>query len=216
MSRDLAELREEMIERHLRARGIHDERVLAAVRTIPREEFVPQEWRDLAYSDEPIPIGHGQTISQPYMAVVMAQSLGLNGREIVLDVGSGSGYHAALLAALADRVVSIERIPELAELARRNLEKAGFAEKVLLICGDGSKGYPEMAPYDAISVAAAAPDVPAALLDQLNDPGRLAIPVGSYEDQELRIIEKNGGRLSSRLVTLCRFVPLLCEQGWKP
>jgi protein-L-isoaspartate(D-aspartate) O-methyltransferase len=150
------------------------------------------------------------------MAVVMAQSLGLGGREIVLDVGSGSGYHAALLAALAERVVSIERISELAELARRNLDKVGYGAKVLVICGDGSKGYPELAPYDAISVAAAAPDVPAALLDQLKDPGRLVIPVGSYEDQELRIVEKNGGRISSRLVTLCRFVPLLGEQGWKP
>jgi protein-L-isoaspartate(D-aspartate) O-methyltransferase len=216
MSRDLAASREEMIERHLRARGIHDERVLQAVRSIPREEFVPAEWRDLAYSDEPIPIGYGQTISQPYMAAAMVHWLRLTGNEIVLDVGSGSGYHAALLAALADRVVSIERIPELAELARRNLATIGLDTRVLVVCGDGSKGYPAMAPYDAISVAAAAPEIPSALLDQLNDPGRLVIPVGSYDDQELRVVEKREGQIYSRMATLCRFVPLLGEQGWKP
>jgi protein-L-isoaspartate(D-aspartate) O-methyltransferase len=207
--------REAMIARQLRARGIHDERLLDAVRRIPREEFVLADWRDQAYRDEPAPIGFGQTISQPYMAAVMVQSLGLTGDETVLDVGSGSGYHAALLGAMAGRVISIERIPQLAELARRNLERAGLAGNVMVVVGDGSQGYLPGAPYDAISVAAGAPDVPAALFEQLADPGRLVIPVGSYEDQELRLIEKHGGAIRSRLVTLCRFVPLLGEQAWR-
>ena len=214
MPADFEAQREAMISRHLRARGIHDPRLLEAVRRIPREQFIAPEWRDAAYRDEPAPIGHGQTISQPYMAAVMVQSLDLEGHENVLDVGSGSGYHAALLAALAARVVSIERIPELADLARLNLERAGVTN-VMVVTGDGSRGYAPAAPYDAISVAAAAPDVPPALYEQLNDPGRLVIPVGSFEDQELRVVEKRGGKIESRLVTLCRFVPLLGEQGWK-
>jgi protein-L-isoaspartate(D-aspartate) O-methyltransferase len=214
MPADFEAQREAMIVRQLRARGIHEERLLEAVRRIPREDFVAVEWRDFAYRDEPAPIGFGQTISQPYMAAVMVEALQLKGHETVLDVGSGSGYHAALLGALSARVISIERIPELVELARRNLERAGIGN-VMVVCGDGSKGYSPAAPYDAISVAAGAPDVPFALYEQLNDPGRLVIPVGSYEDQELRMVEKRGGNIESRLVTLCRFVPLLGEQGWK-
>jgi protein-L-isoaspartate(D-aspartate) O-methyltransferase len=204
-----------MIQRQLRARGIHDERLLDAVRRVPREDFIPEEWRGYAYRDEPAPIGFGQTISQPYIAAIMVQSLRLKGHETVLDIGSGSGYHAALLAALAAHVISIERIPGLVEMARRNLEHAGFAANVTVIRADGSRGYPKAAPYEAISVAAAAPDVPAALLSQLNDPGRMVIPVGSYDDQELRVVEKRGGAIESRMITLCRFVPLVGEQGWK-
>lgn len=215
MPADFEAQREAMISRQLRARGIHDERLLNAVRRIAREEFVSDDYRDRAYRDEPAPIGFRQTISQPYMAAVMVQALGLRGDETVLDVGSGSGYHAALLGAMAGRVISIERIPELAELARQNLERAGLAGNVMVVVGDGSRGYLPGAPYDAISVAAGAPEVPAALLEQLNDPGRLIIPVGSYEDQELHLIEKRGGAIQSRLVTLCRFVPLLGEQAWK-
>ena len=214
MPADFEAQREAMITRQLRARGIHDARLLDAVRRIPREEFVADEWRDYAYRDEPVPIGFGQTISQPYIAAVMVQTLQLEGHETVLDVGSGSGYHAALLGALAARVVSIERIPELTDFARANLERAGITN-VIVVTGDGSKGYAPAAPYDAISVAAAAPDIPPALYEQLNDPGRLVIPLGSYEDQELRVVEKRGGQIESRLVTLCRFVPLLGEQGWK-
>jgi protein-L-isoaspartate(D-aspartate) O-methyltransferase len=214
MPADFEAQREAMISRQLRARGIHDARLVDAVRRIRREEFVPEEWRDFAYRDEPAPIGFGQTISQPYIAAVMVQTLQLEGHETVLDVGSGSGYHAALLGALAARVVSIERIPELADFARANLERAGITN-VMVVTGDGSRGYAPSAPYDAISVAAAAPDVPPALYEQLNDPGRLVIPLGSYEDQELRVVQKRGGMIESRLVTLCRFVPLLGEQGWK-
>jgi protein-L-isoaspartate(D-aspartate) O-methyltransferase len=215
MAAGTAAERETMIRRQLRARGIHDQRLLDAMRAIQREDFIPPEWRDFAYRDEPAPIGFGQTISQPYIAAVMAQALDLQGYENVLDVGSGSGYHAALLGALARSVISIERIPELAEFARDNLERVG-ADNVIVVVGDGSRGYPPRAPYDAISVAAAAPEIPAPLLEQLADPGRLAIPVGAYDDQELRLVEKRGGQLHSRLLTLCRFVPLVGDRGWRP
>jgi protein-L-isoaspartate(D-aspartate) O-methyltransferase len=207
--------RKEMVERQLRARGIRDERVLRAALEIAREDFVPVESRVLSYHDDPVPIGFGQTISQPYMVALMAECLQLQGTETVLDVGAGSGYSAAFLGALAAKVVAIELIPALADLARKNLERTGRAGNIVVICGDGSQGYPEMAPYDAISVAAAAPDVPPALLEQLRDPGRLVIPVGSIADQELRVVTKRNGKIKSRVVTLCRFVPLRGLEGWK-
>jgi protein-L-isoaspartate(D-aspartate) O-methyltransferase len=203
-----------MVERQIKARGIRDPRVLQAMLAIPRERFVPEESRHLSCDDEPVSIGYGQTISQPYMTALMTESLGLNGTEIVLDVGSGCGYHAAVLGALAARVISIEIIPELAEVARRNLEETGLSGNILVVCGDGSQGYRECAPYDAISVAAAAPDLPPDLLDQLKDPGTMVIPVGSSWDQELRVITKSQGKLHSRLATYCRFVPLLGEAGF--
>src|SRR4051812_6576708 len=146
----------------LEARGIRDQRVLDAMGAIPREKFVAEEDREEAYSDAPVGIGHGQTISQPYMTALMCQELQLRGNEIVLDIGGGSGYHAAVLASLARLVYSIEIIPALADMARENLQNAGFGGRVKVICGDGSNGYPEGMPYDAISVAAAAPDVPPA------------------------------------------------------
>ena len=181
---------------------------------IPREEFVAPESRALAYRDDPIPIGYGQTISQPYMTALMAQLLELNGTETVLEVGTGSGYAAAVLGALATRVVTIERIPELVALAEANLRQAGRDGNITVIFGDGSFGYPDQAPYDAISVAAAAPDIPHRLLDQLKDPGRLVIPVGELRDQELRIVWKRGRKIKSLVATLCRFVPLLGGEGW--
>jgi len=207
--------RREMVERQLKARGIRDTRVLQAMLEIPRELFVPAESRHLSYIDDPVPIGHGQTISQPYMTALMAECLELKGDETVLDVGSGSGYHAAVLGALATHVYSIEIIPELVEQARRNLEAAGRASNITVVCGDGSLGYAEHAPYDAISVAAAAPDIPSKLIEQLKHIGRLVIPVGSLWDQELRVITKHGDRLDSRLATYCRFVPLRGGNGWK-
>jgi protein-L-isoaspartate(D-aspartate) O-methyltransferase len=197
-----------MVERQLRGRGIRDERVLAAMLEIPREEFVPQASRANAYADEPLSIGHGQTISQPFMVALMAQSLELDGGEVVLEVGAGSGYHAAVLAALARRVIAVELIPELARLASENLARAGCAPNVTVVAGDGSLGWPECAPYDAISVAAASLDVPTALLAQLKDGGRMAIPVGASSEQELRLIRKEGGAVHSRLAAYCRFVPL--------
>jgi protein-L-isoaspartate(D-aspartate) O-methyltransferase len=204
-----------MVERQLRARGIRDPRVLGAMRQIPREEFVPIQHRLSSYLDEPLPIGYGQTISQPYMTALMAQCLELEGTERVLDIGAGSGYHAAVLGVLAAQVISIEIIPALAEQARANLERTGRAHNVTVICGDGSEGCPEFAPYQGISVAAGAPQTPSALLDQLADPSRLVIPVGTLGDQELRVVTNKGGRTESRTVALCRFVPLRGDQGWR-
>jgi protein-L-isoaspartate(D-aspartate) O-methyltransferase len=206
--------RQRMVEKQLRRRGIHDERVLAAMGAIPREEFVPLEWRITAYADAPAEIGCGQTISQPYMVALMAAELELGGTETVLEVGAGCGYAAAVLGALSKRVVSLEIIPELAELARNNLRRTGRDGNIEVIVADGSLGYAPLAPYDGISVAAGAPDMPAALLDQLRDPGRLVIPVGNYGDQELRVVSKRGGHTSSRVATLCRFVPLRGGEGW--
>lgn len=206
--------RRQMVERQLRGRGIRDERVLRAALEIPREEFVPVESRVLSYRDDPVNIGFGQTISQPYMTALMAECLELRGDETVLDVGAGSGYSAALLGALAAKVIAIELIPALAALARKNLERTGCGGNIVVIAGDGSLGYPEFAPYDAISVAAGAPCVPPALIEQLRDPGRLVIPVGPMADQELRVVTKRAGKIESRVVTLCRFVPLRGLQGW--
>ncbi len=205
---EFEELRRRMVERQLRARAIRDERVLAAMAEIPRELFLPESQRAWAYEDEPAAIGHGQTISQPYMVALMVQCLELKGDERVLEVGAGSGYHAAVLGALAREVIALEVIPELAEQAQRNLEAVGRSGNVRVICVDGSLGYPELAPYDAISVAAAAAAIPQPLLEQLADPGRMVIPVGDGWDQELRLIWKRDGRLSQRVVTYCRFVPL--------
>jgi protein-L-isoaspartate(D-aspartate) O-methyltransferase len=204
-----------MVEAQLCRRGIRDERVLQAMREIPREEFVPAESRLMAYQDEPIPIGRGQTISQPYMTALMAESLDLAGTETVLEVGAGSGYAAAVLGTLVARVISVEIIPALAQLAGENLRRTGRDTNVTVVCGDGSMGYPEAAPFDAISVAAGAPEIPARLLEQLKDPGRLVIPVGDYGDQELRVVSKQHGRIDYRVAVLCRFVPLRGGEGWE-
>jgi protein-L-isoaspartate(D-aspartate) O-methyltransferase len=212
---DPAEQRAWMVERQLKGRGIRDARVLDAMGRIPRELFVPELYRSRAYEDAPIAIGFDQTISQPYMTALMCEALMLTGRERVLEVGTGSGYHAALLGELAEEVYSIELIPELAEQARLNLKAAGLSGRVEVIAGDGSKGYPPAAPYDAICVAAGAPEVPHSLLDQLADPGRLVIPVGSYTDQDLEVITKLHGHISKRVPTMCRFVPLKGMEGWR-
>ena len=207
--------RREMVDTQLRQRGIRDERVLRAMEQIPREEFVPSDVRLLAYRDDPAPIGSGQTISQPYMTAIMAELLELTGNENVLEVGAGSGYAAAVLGALAATVVTMEMVPALAKAARANLARTGLDSNILVIAGDGSLGYPQLAPYHAISVAAGAPDVPPALLEQLDDPGRLVIPVGERADQELRVIWKRDGRFVSRSAVPCRFVPLRGEEGWR-
>lgn len=212
---DFALQRRMMVERQLRGRAIDDERVLWAMLDLPREEFVSEGHRDEAYADEPLSIGYGQTISQPFMTALMAQCLELKGTEVVLEVGAGSGYHAAVLGALAARVIAIELTPELAKMAAENLARTGRGGNVTVIAGDGSVGYPEFAPYDAISVAAAAAEVPQPLLDQLKDPGRMVIPVGSSWDQELRVIHKTGGHLGWRIAAYCRFVPLR-EGGLNP
>jgi len=205
---DWAFQRRMMVSRQLRGRGIRDERVLTAMLEIPREEFVLEDNRSTAYSDEPLGIGYGQTISQPYMTALMAQCLELDGTETVLEVGSGCGYHAAVLGALAARVITVELIPELAAMARENLASAGRLGNITVIAGDGSLGYPPEAPYDAISVAAAAAAIPRALIEQLKDRGRMVIPVGPFADQELRVVRKRGGEIDWHVAEYCRFVPL--------
>jgi protein-L-isoaspartate(D-aspartate) O-methyltransferase len=207
--------RRHMVERQLRKRGIDDARVLDAMLTIPREEFVPHDVRVSSYQDEPLQIGQGQTISQPYMTAFMAQLLQLTGTETVLDVGGGSGYHAAVLGKMAAHVISIEIIPSLARLAEENLRRTGLGGNINVVCGDGSKGWPECAPYGGISVAAAAPEIPEALLAQLGDFARLVIPVGDKGDQELRVIERTNGVIYERVATHCRFVPLRGVAGWR-
>ena len=207
--------REQMVERQIKARGVRDPRVLQAMLAIPRELFIPEEFRHLSFGDEPVSIGFGQTISQPYITALMAECLNLKGAETVLDVGSGSGYHAAVRGALAARVISIEIIPELARMARENLDKTGLGGNVIVLCGDGSRASIKRASCEAISVAAAAPEMPPGLLEQLKDPGRLVIPVGSLWDQELRVITKSQGKLQSRVATYCRFVPLRGSAGWE-
>ena len=197
----------------LRRRGIFDERVLAAMAAVPRELFVPEIDRRRAYADRALPIGHGQTISQPFMVATICALLRLKGEERVLDVGTGSGYQAAVLAELAAEVVTVERVPELAAEARRTLAAAGY-ERVEVRVGDGTLGVPERAPFQGIAVAAAAPAVPQALYDQLDDGGRLVVPVGSRRDQRLQLIVRGPDGADVAASVPCRFVPLLGAQGF--
>jgi protein-L-isoaspartate(D-aspartate) O-methyltransferase len=202
-----------MVERQLRRRDIADERVLAAMERVPRERFVPPELRSRAYDDAALPIGDGQTISQPYMVAAICAALALTGRERVLDVGSGSGYQAAVLAELAAEVDTIERIPELADQARANLVSAGY-DHVRVHLGDGSRGLPERAPFDAIAVAAAAPDLPQTLYEQLQPRGRLVVPVGERGVQQLEVIVRSPEGPAIVHSVPCRFVPLVGEEGF--
>jgi protein-L-isoaspartate(D-aspartate) O-methyltransferase len=209
------EKRRAMVENQLRRRGIRDERVLEAMGEVPRHEFVPPELLREAYEDHPLPIGGGQTISQPYIVAQMVEALALSGSERVLEVGTGSGYQAAVLARLAARVYTIECDAALARTARERLNRLGFGDTVEVIEGDGSAGYAPEAPYDGILVAAAAPDVPIELVEQLVEGGRLVIPVGERSSQELRLVRKlDGGRVVSSL-GYCLFVPLLGAHGWE-
>jgi protein-L-isoaspartate(D-aspartate) O-methyltransferase len=203
-----------MVEQQLRARGIRDERVLAAMERVPRELFVPDDLQASAYDDLALPIGGGQTISQPYMVARIASELGLRGHERVLDVGTGSGYQAAVLAELAGDVHSIERIPELAERARAALDAAGYGARVHVHVGDGTRGLPEHAPYDAIAVAAAAPEMPQSLYDQLAARGRLVVPVGPRSEQFLQVIVRSPEGPAVVRTVPCRFVPLLGAEGF--
>jgi len=202
-----------MVERQLRARDIRDDRVLEAMAAVPRERFVPEELRDRAYDDSALPLPAGQTISQPYMVARIAEALELHGRERVLDVGTGSGYQAAVLAELAAEVVTIERIPELAELARRNLAAAG-CERVEVRVGDGTLGVPDRAAFDAIAVAAAVPELPRSLYEQLEPRGRLVVPVGSRRAQELQVVVRSPEGPAVIHSVPCRFVPLVGEEGF--
>ncbi len=210
---DAAAARAEMVERQLRRRGITDGRVLAAMRRVPRELFVPERLVARAYDDGALPIGHRQTISQPFVVATICSLLALEGQERVLDVGTGSGYQAAVLAELAAEVVTIERIAALADEARARLATAGYAN-VDVHVGDGSLGVPERAPFDGIAVAAAAPTVPPALYAQLAEGGRLVLPRGSRWGQELVLVERGPDRPIERTSIPCRFVPLLGDGGF--
>ena len=202
-----------MVERQLLGRDIVDERVLDAMRTVPRELFVPPEERAHAHDDVALPIGSGQTISQPYMVARICELLALRGHERVLDVGTGSGYQAAVLAELADEVHTIERVPELAERARETLAAAGYG-RVQVHVGDGTLGLPEHAPYAGIAVAAAAPRPPAALYDQLEPAGRLVVPVGRRRGQLLQLVVRSPEGPAVLHSVPCRFVPLVGEEGF--
>jgi protein-L-isoaspartate(D-aspartate) O-methyltransferase len=212
---DAATARERMVEHQLRRRGISDERVLAAMARVPRELFVPAESRELAYEDGALPIGYGQTISQPYIVGVILSLLSLLGSERVLDVGTGSGYQAAVLAELAAEVTTIERVPELVGQARASLAEAGY-EAVDVRLGDGSLGVPENAPFEGIAIAAAAPTVPEPLYGQLADGGRLVLPRGSRWGQDLVLVVKSDHGPVERRSVPCRFVPLLGAGGFDP
>jgi protein-L-isoaspartate(D-aspartate) O-methyltransferase len=202
-----------MVESQLRNRGIRDQRVLDAMLRVPRHLFVPPEYRSQAYGDHPIPIGEGQTISQPFIVAVSLQALALTGSESVLEVGTGSGYQTALLAELARNVYSVERHATLAHSAETILARQGL-NNVRVVIGDGSHGLGEFAPYGAILVSAAAPSVPQSLLDQLSDNGRMVVPVGPPHAQELQLVRKQDGKPVVKALEGCRFVPLIGAEGY--
>jgi protein-L-isoaspartate(D-aspartate) O-methyltransferase len=212
---DFSEQRALMVERQLRRRGIEDEGVLDAMAAVPREHFVPESVRASAYNDSALPIGHDQTISQPWVVAAICQAMRLSGDEQVLEIGTGSGYSAAILARLASQVVSVERIPELGETARQKLEGLGI-ENVEVIVGDGSRGYPAAAPYDAIAVHAATPEAPHSLLAQLGRAGRLVVPIAAGSADLLTAFVRENGDLHQETIGPCRFVPLIGAEGFDP
>jgi protein-L-isoaspartate(D-aspartate) O-methyltransferase len=204
--------RERMVE-EIAARGVTDPRVLAALRRVPRHRFVQEALRDRAYGDHPLPIGEEQTISQPYIVGLMSSLLELTGQEKVLEIGTGSGYQTAVLAELARRVCSIERLPRLAERARATLEGLGY-DNVWVRVGNGTLGWPDQGPFDRIIVTAGGPAVPPPLVQQLADGGRMALPVGSADNQVLTIVENVGGEIRQRTHGECKFVKLVGKYAW--
>ncbi len=205
--------REAMVTYQIEKRGILDERLLDAMRTLPRHCFVPEEYRIHAYADHPVPIGEGQTISQPYMVALMTSLLELKGTERVLEIGTGSGYQAALLGMLAKEVHTVEIIPALADKARQNLQSVGI-HNVAVHTADGTLGWPNAAPYDGIVVTAAAPDTPPPLFEQLKPEGRLVIPVGGHGVQEILLWRQEKGKWQSENILIVAFVPLRGKWGW--
>jgi protein-L-isoaspartate(D-aspartate) O-methyltransferase len=207
--------RERMVDEQLVRRGITDERVLAAMRQVPRQLFVQEALRDRAYGDHPLPIGEEQTISQPYIVALMSSLLELTGREKVLEVGTGSGYQAAVLGVLARRVCSIERLPRLAERARATLESLGV-DNVWIRVGNGTLGWPDEAPFDRIVVTAGGPAVPPPLFQQLAEGGRMVVPIGDMASQTLTVVDNAGGQMRLRPHGDCKFVRLVGKYAWEP
>ncbi|MGD1005470.1 MAG: protein-L-isoaspartate(D-aspartate) O-methyltransferase [Methanoregulaceae archaeon] len=208
------EERRRMVDLQIAARGIHDPRVLSAMRETPRHLFIPPPYDRAAYDDCPLPIGNGQTISQPYIVALMTELIHPKLGDNILEIGAGSGYQAMILATIVKKVTTIERISEVANLARRNLV-ALHCNNVEVVIGDGTLGYPKNAPYDGIIITAATPQVPPPLIDQMADGGRLVAPVGGREIQELIVLEKRGGKVIQNLHGGVRFVPLIGEHGWE-
>jgi protein-L-isoaspartate(D-aspartate) O-methyltransferase len=211
---DYEALRQQMVDEQLVLRGIRDARVLKAMSVVERHRFVPESLRGGAYADHPLPIGYGQTISQPYMVALMSESLQLSGGEKVLEIGTGSGYQTAILAELAKDVYSIERIDSLANKAQDLLAGLGLTN-VRIRSGDGTLGWPEEAPFERVIITAASPAVPQPLLDQLKDGGKMLLPLGGSLSQMLTLIEKNGRDLRYSDICQCVFVPLVGKVGWK-
>lgn len=211
---DFEKERGRMVDEQIAARGVRDPRVLAAMRRVPRHEFMPEAMRVQAYGDHAMPIGEGQTISQPYIVALMSELLELRGEERVLEIGTGSGYQAAVLAELSRKVYTIERVKVLADRARATLDRLGYRTVAMKVY-DGTYGWKEMAPFDAIIVTAAAPDVPAALVEQLTEGGRLVIPVGERFSQVLMKVVKSASGVVTQTSIPCMFVPLIGAHGWK-
>jgi protein-L-isoaspartate(D-aspartate) O-methyltransferase len=211
---DRAAERQRMVQQQLMRRGINNSRVLAAIAKVPREEFVPADVKASSYADQPLPIGEGQTISQPYVVAFMTEQLRLSSGDRVLEIGTGSGYQAAILSELAAEVYTIEIIAPLAKRAEATLQRLGY-KNVHVRVGDGYKGWPEHAPFDAITVTCAPDHVPQPLVDQLKEGGRMIIPVGGFGNQELYLLEKKNGQLQRRAVLPVRFVPMTGEAAKK-
>lgn len=209
----LIEQRRQMVERQIRARGVSDPRVLAAMEEVPRHLFIPPPYDRNAYEDSPLPIGNGQTISQPYIVAVMTELLQLKPSDRVLEIGTGSGYQAAILSRIVSHVTSVERIPEVANLARRNLAALHYDNGEVIV-GDGTLGYPDNAPYNGILVTAASPDIPKPLVEQLADDGKMVVPAGGRDVQELIVLEKHGSSGTQSEYGGVRFAPLIGEYGW--
>jgi protein-L-isoaspartate(D-aspartate) O-methyltransferase len=206
--------RNRMVDDQIIPRGVRDERVLAALRKVPRHEFLPEAIRGMAYADNALPIGEGQTISQPYMVALMTELLALKGTERVLEIGTGSGYQAAVLAELCEKVYTVERIKTLADRARATLDRLGYRSIAIKVY-DGTYGWKDMAPFDAILVTAGSPDIPAPLVEQLKEGGKMVIPVGTRYGQELiRVIKTAEGTVKEQTIP-CVFVPLIGNHGWK-
>ena len=214
LSSDMQKVRDRMVEEQLIPRGIHDPKTLEAMRRVPRHLFVEDALQNQAYGDFPLPIGRGQTISQPYIVALMTQALGLQGHESVLEIGTGSGYQAAILSLICEKVYTVERIDSLLVRARNIFDRLHYLN-ILTKLDDGTNGWPEYGPFDAIIVTAGGPKVPEPLLDQLADPGTLVIPVGDLGMQNLQLVTKKEGAITEKTIEYVRFVNLIGSHGWR-